>query len=80
MLQMCFRTYQSMYNMKTKVFVNIFNLVLLQETTQHDLAGYVKGKGNIKLALIRNAGHSAPMDQPQWTLRLIESFVNENRP
>ena len=53
---------------------------MFQETTQHDLAGYVKGKGNIKLALIRNAGHSAPMDQPQWTLRLIESFVNENRP
>ena len=50
-----------------------------QETTQHDLAGYIKGKGNTKLALLRNAGHSAPMDQPQWTLRLIESFVNESR-
>ena len=40
------------------------------------MSGYVKGDGNFKLMLIRNAGHSAPMDQPQWTLRMVEAFIN----
>ena len=49
----------------------------LQETTKKELAGYVKGgKDSLKLVLILNAGHSAPMDQPQWTLRMVEAFVN----
>ena len=40
------------------------------------MAGYVKGDGNTKLMLIRNAGHCAPMDQPQWALRMLEAFIN----
>ena len=49
----------------------------LQETTKKELAGYVKGgKDSLKLVLILNAGHSAPMDQPQWTLRMVEAFIN----
>ena len=31
----------------------------------------------LKLVLILNAGHSAPMDQPQWTLRMVEAFIND---
>jgi len=49
-----------------------------EETTKQDLAGYVKGgKDSLKLVLILNAGHSAPMDQPQWTLRMVEAFIND---
>ena len=34
--------------------MKINGLCIGQETTQHDLAGYIKGDGNLKLALIRN--------------------------
>ena len=43
---------------------------------QQELSGYVKGDGNLKLMLIRNAGHSVPVDQPQWMLRIVEAFIN----
>ena len=43
---------------------------------QQELSGYVKGDGNLKLMLIGNAGHSVPVDQPQWMLRIVEAFIN----
>jgi vitellogenic carboxypeptidase-like protein len=49
-----------------------------QVTMQQELAGYVKGDGNLKLMLVRNAGHSVPMDQPQWALRMVEAFIDGN--
>ena len=50
----------------------------LQETTRKELAGYVKGDGNLKFVLIRNSGHSVPMDQPQWALRMVDAYINDN--
>lgn len=44
---------------------------------QNELAGYVKGDGNLKFMLVRNAGHSVPMDQPQWMLRIVDSFIKD---
>ncbi|KAK4875637.1 hypothetical protein RN001_012059 [Aquatica leii] len=43
-----------------------------------ELAGYIKEGGNLKEALIRNAGHMAPADQPLWTYKLITSFINNH--
>ncbi|CAH1173952.1 unnamed protein product [Phaedon cochleariae] len=40
-----------------------------------DLAGYVKQAGNLTEVLVRNAGHTAPSDQPEWMLDLISSFI-----
>ena len=48
-----------------------------EETGQKELSGYVKGDGNLKFMLLRNAGHSAPVDQPQRTLRMLESFIGD---
>ena len=56
-----------------------------QDTEQQELAGFVKEVcslhfadrlvvatqgGSLRLVLVRNAGHSVPLNQPQWTLRL----------
>ena len=48
----------------------------LQETAQSELSGYVKGTPDFQFMLIRNAGHSAPMDKPEWVMRMVESFIN----
>jgi carboxypeptidase C (cathepsin A) len=51
-------------------------VLVLQETAHHELAGYVKGSGGLKVMMMRNAGHSAPMDQPQWALRMVQAFID----
>lgn len=43
------------------------------------LAGYVKQAGNLTEAMVRNAGHMVPGDQPQWALDLITRFTR-NKP
>ena len=58
-------------------FSRFFFFFFFQETTTRELGGYVKGDGNLKFMLLRNAGHSAPMDQPQWALRMVEKFWTE---
>lgn len=40
-----------------------------------ELAGYSKVAGNLTEALVRNAGHMVPSDQPKWALDLINKFV-----
>lgn len=35
----------------------------------HELAGFIKKGGNLRLVLVRNAGHSVPTNQPLWALR-----------
>ncbi|XP_043288593.1 venom serine carboxypeptidase-like [Venturia canescens] len=40
-----------------------------------ELAGYVKKAGNLREVLVRKAGHLASLDQPQWTLELLEKFT-----
>jgi len=47
-----------------------------QVTKQQELAGFVKRGGHLRLVLMRNAGHSVPINQPQWALRLVEEFVS----
>ena len=39
------------------------------QTGQQELAGFVKKGGNLRLVLVRNAGHSVPLNQPLWALR-----------
>lgn len=41
------------------------------------LAGYVKSSGNVFEALVRNAGHSVPRDQPEAAKDLITKFIKE---
>ena len=38
-------------------------------TGASELAGFVKRGGNLRLVLVRNAGHSVPINQPLWALR-----------
>ncbi|XP_065202873.1 venom serine carboxypeptidase-like [Planococcus citri] len=40
------------------------------------LAGYYKTFGNLKVALIRNAGHMVPVKHPLFLLDLLGKFVN----
>jgi len=47
------------------------------DTNTQELAGFVKKGGNLRLVLMRNAGHSVPINQPQWALRLLEDFVSD---
>ena len=42
------------------------------QTDSKELAGFVKKGGNLRLVLVRNAGHSVPLNQPLWALRKIE--------
>lgn len=42
-----------------------------------DLAGYIRTGGNLSLALVRNAGHMVPSDQPKWCLDLVTRFTNK---
>ncbi|XP_037039036.1 venom serine carboxypeptidase-like isoform X2 [Bradysia coprophila] len=37
----------------------------------NEIAGYVKHAGNLTEVLVRNAGHSAPVDQPKWILDML---------
>lgn len=46
-----------------------------EEIAQRELAGYLKHEGKLSFVLIRNAGHSVPVDQPQWALRMVEGFI-----
>ena len=43
-----------------------------------DIAGYKKSYGNLTHILIRNAGHIVPYDQPQWALKMINEFIQED--
>ena len=44
------------------------------------MAGYVKGAGGLTFAIVRNAGHLVPADQPAWALEMIDSWINERSP
>ena len=41
-----------------------------------ELAGYAKQVGNLTVALVRNAGHMVPHDQPLWAFDLINRFTS----
>lgn len=40
-----------------------------------DIAGYIKQAGNLTEVLVRNAGHTVPVQQPVWALELITKFT-----
>lgn len=40
-----------------------------------DVAGYIKSFENLSYLFMRNAGHSAPYDQPHWSFRMITDFT-----
>ena len=41
-----------------------------------ELAGYAKQVGNLTVAMVRNAGHMVPHDQPLWAFDLINRFTS----
>ncbi|XP_025092863.1 probable serine carboxypeptidase CPVL isoform X2 [Pomacea canaliculata] len=41
------------------------------------LAGYVTQLYNFTRVVIRNAGHDAPADQPDWTLAMMQRFIHD---
>ncbi|XP_011880871.1 PREDICTED: venom serine carboxypeptidase [Vollenhovia emeryi] len=43
------------------------------------LAGYTKTVDNLSEALVRNAGHMVPADQPKWALDLITRFTHNKK-
>ncbi|CAH1391290.1 unnamed protein product [Nezara viridula] len=43
---------------------------------ENELAGFTKSAKGFTEVLVRNAGHYIPMDQPKWTMDLINRFVN----
>lgn len=42
----------------------------------NEIAGYTKTVDNLTEALVRNAGHMVPGDQPKWALDLITRFTH----
>ncbi|CAG7816077.1 unnamed protein product [Allacma fusca] len=40
-----------------------------------EIAGYTKSYDNLALALVRNAGNYAMLDQPEWVLDIVEKFL-----
>ncbi|XP_072754363.1 venom serine carboxypeptidase-like [Anoplolepis gracilipes] len=45
-------------------------------TVGDELAGYTKHVDNLTFALVRNAGHMVPSDQPKWAFDLITRFTH----
>ena len=43
----------------------------------NEIAGYLKKAGNLTEALVRNAGHMVPHDQPKWAYDLISRFISK---
>ncbi|XP_025089876.1 probable serine carboxypeptidase CPVL isoform X1 [Pomacea canaliculata] len=41
------------------------------------LAGFYTKVHNFTRVIIRNAGHDAPRDQPEWTLAMMQWFIND---
>lgn len=42
------------------------------------VVGYFKYEGNLELAMVNNAGHLVPMDQPAVALDLVKKFVSHH--
>jgi len=40
-----------------------------------ETAGYLKSVGNMKLFVMRNAGHMVPRSQPKYSLDMFTKFV-----
>ena len=53
-----------------KLFVvSVYQLVKIQRNYQKRAKPNSTQGGNLRLVLVRNAGHSVPLNQPQWALR-----------
>ncbi|XP_060529032.1 venom serine carboxypeptidase-like [Cylas formicarius] len=42
-----------------------------------EIAGYYKKGGKLTEAIVRNAGHMVPGDQPKWALDLVKRFISD---
>jgi carboxypeptidase C (cathepsin A) len=42
------------------------------------VAGFYKIVGNLELRTVNNAGHLVPMDQGEWALDMVKSFVKRS--
>ena len=41
-------------------------------------AGYLKSVGNLRMFVMRNAGHMVPRSQPEWAQAMFEDFISGN--
>ena len=49
-------------------------------STDAEMAGFVKRFGNFTFAVVRNAGHFVIYDKPRAALNLITRFINDQLP
>ena len=45
-------------------------------TVGDDTAGYVTSVGNLRLFVMRNAGHMVPRSQPEFALEMFRAFLD----
>ncbi|KAI8799095.1 venom serine carboxypeptidase [Biomphalaria glabrata] len=45
---------------------------------QGDVAGYVTQVKNLTRVIVRNAGHRAAIDKPDWVLNMMTHFISDN--
>ena len=41
-------------------------------------AGYLKSVGNLRMFVMRNAGHMVPRSQPEYAQAMFEDFISGN--
>ena len=40
-----------------------------------ELMGYNQSGGGLDFVLVLNSGHMVPIDQPSWSLKILEDFI-----
>ena len=56
-------------NQIQEIVVSVYQVVKIQRNYQNRAKPNSTQGGNLRLVLVRNAGHSVPLNQPQWALR-----------
>lgn len=46
--------------------------------SNNQVAGYLKSVQNLRLFVMRNAGHMVPRSQPEFAFDLLQQFINGN--
>ena len=42
---------------------------------KHELMGYRQAGGGLTFVVVRNSGHMVPIDQPEWSLKIVQDFL-----
>ncbi len=43
-----------------------------------ELMGYRQSGGGLTFVVVRNSGHMVPIDQPEWSLKIVDDFLQAN--